>query len=387
MTKFGYGVLVTLFVLILPGCRLRSAGPDYGEGDQNKTTSPQVFLTPSQITEPDLLTPTGVPVFTIDPEKKIDQPPSRPSSAIRRTQPEHEFNSFCSYKTHTIDIEDQHFILLDYVRCLSHDLSGEYSRKKSWWDYFETLKPENSSLEWWRYAPDEDWAPAPLEYHDPIGLNMYPGVEKVYELDNWQITEEWIELSKEKLPSWHYQYQGDFNYLPSNRIPGDRVQEKFWEEGFVNHFRAEIWVSPQGYILKEFLSWDVSYKLFNGNTVTGVETISRGLENINQEIDIPDFVSPPVPPPLASLYAANWLEYGDTNGIWKVQVGKSPRENLLAYLQFEGEGYVIRHLEGNAHDGYSLLVEDHDNILWEIAIDPEESAKGNLVSILVMSQK
>ena len=387
MTKFRCLILFIIFVLFLPGCRFNLIRPDLLDNDIKKNETTELLITPSQTTDPSLLTPTVVTTLTDNPDKKIDQPPTKPSSAIRVGQTESVYNSYCSYSTHTIEIADQYFTLLDFERCVSHEPSGEFSRKESWWDYIEIIKPFHSSFTWWRYAPNDDWGPAPLEYHDRILIEMSVEINHVHDLDGWQVTEEYLEVGDDRLFCWHYQYQGDFDVFPSNLILDSEVEDKFWEDGFVNELRADLWVAPSGYILKEIIQWDVNYILSNGTTINGLEIITNGLKNINQEIDVPDFVSPPIPAQLTSVYVGKWLEYGDPSGIWVYQVGKSPQETLVAYLLSEGDDYVIHHFEGNSQNGYSVLVEDNTNKVWGVTIDPKETAKKGLVSILVMSQK
>ena len=252
---------------------------------------------------------------------------------------------------------------------------------------FETLKPIHSPFTWWRDAPGEDWAPAPLEYHDHIGIDMSSVINRVYDLDGWQINEEYLEVGDDKLLCWHYRYQGDFVGFPSNLIPNSEVEEKFWEDGFVNELQADVWIAPAGYIQREIIQWDVNYRLSDGTTVNGLEKISSGLWNINQEIAIPEMVVPPVPSSLIPVYGTSWLEYGDILGLWKYQVGKHPKETLAAYLQSENEGYRIQHLEGNPLDGFVMVIKDWSGLLWDVAIEPKETAKGGVVSVLVMTQR
>jgi hypothetical protein len=378
---------MVLIVLPLPGCRFYSAGSDLVENEIDKTNPPEILISPSQTVYPFQLTPIISPTSSSIPRTSSNQPPPNPSSAIKYHQLEKELASFCFYETHAIQIKDQTFTLLDFERCLTQNPLGEYSRKKSWWDYFETLKPLYSSFTWWRFAPGEDWAPAPLEYHDHIGIDMSRVINRVYDLDGWQITEEYLEVGDDKMLCWHYRYQGVFVGFPSNLIPKSEVEEKFWEDGFVNELQADVWIAPAGYIQRQIIQWDVNYRLSDGTTANGLEKISSELRNINQEIIIPEMVVPPVPSSLASIYIGKWLEYGDILEPWKYQVGKPPKETLAAYLQSEREGYIIQHLVGNTFDGFTLVIKDWSGLLWDVTIEPKETAKGGLVSVLVMVQK
>jgi len=387
MTKRYFLILMVLVVLLLPGCRFYSAGADLVENEIDKTKPPEIHVSPSGVADPFPSTPSIYPTSSPITETPLDQPPPNPSSAIKFHQLEKELASFCFYETHTIQIKDQTFTLLDFERCLTQNPLGEYSRKNSWWDYFETLKPFHSSFTWWRYAPGEDWRPAPLEYHDPIGIDMSRVINRVYDLDGWQITEEYLEVGDDKLLCWHYRYQGDFVGFPSNLIPNSEVEEKFWEDGFVNELQADVWIAPAGYIQREIIQWDVNYRLSDGTTANGLEVISSELRNINQEIVIPEMVVPPVPSSLIPVYGTSWLEYGEILGLWKYQVGKHPQETLAAYLQSESERYRIQHLEGNPLDGFVMVIKDWSGLLWDVAIEPKETAKGGIVSVLVMTQR
>lgn len=387
MTKRYFLIFIVLVVLPLPGCRFYSAGSDLVENEIDKTNPPEILISPSQTVYPFQLTPIISPTSSSIPRISSNQPPPNPSSAIKLHYLENELASFCYYETHAIQIKDQTYTLLDFERCLTQNPLGVYSLKKSWWDYFETLKPFHSSFTWWRYAPGEDWAPAPLEYHDHIGIDMSRVINRVYDLDGWQITEEYLEVGDDKLLFWHYRYQGDFVGVPSNLIPNSEVEEKFWEDGFVNELQADVWIAPAGYIQREIIQWDVNYRLSDGTTANGLEKISSELRNINQEIFIPEMVVPPVPSSLANIYIGKWLEYGDILRLWKYQVGKHPQETLAVYLQSESEGYRIQHLEGNPLDGFVMVIKDWSGLAWDVAIEPKETAKGGIVSVLVMTQR
>ncbi|HKJ40417.1 MAG TPA: hypothetical protein VJ972_16730 [Anaerolineales bacterium] len=379
MKKLVY--LIILLALFLPSCRFTSGGSELVENEIKNSKTPEVQISPSQTAVP--LLSTSSPITDIP----LDQPLQNPSPTIKLYELDKVLDSFCFYETHVIQIKDQAFTLLDYEQCLTQHPFGEYSRKKSWWDYFETLKPYYSSFTFWRYAQGEDWRPAPLEYHDYIGMEMSHVINRVYDLDGWQITKEYLEVGSDNVLCWHYHYQGGFDELPSNFIPSTDVEEKFWEEGVVNDLKADLWITLEGYVLRENIEWDVNYKLADGTIVNGSEIVSTELRNINQEVEIPLLVVPPIPSSLASGYVGKWLEIGNIDGDWKYQVGITPQDTLVVFLQYEKERYKILHLNGSSIDGYSMVIEDSMGILWNVTIEPKEGAKGGIVSVLMMVQK
>lgn len=371
MAKNKYYFILTLLILFIPGCSDLWDTTDYKNIPVNETP----------------LKPTSSPKPNLNSSETVGQPPTKPSTAIQTFQIEYPFSSYCYYYTHSVKIGDHDFVPSEYKKCRSDENPEEFTRKNSWWDYFETLIPSQSSFEWWRLSPGDDWRPAPLEYHDPIGIEISSIVDRVYDLDHWQITSEDLDIGDITLASWHYHYQGDYHPLPSNQIPNEKVKEKSWKEGFVEQFQADIWVSPDGYVIKETLQWEVRYELLDGNLVHGKESITKRVNDLNQNIDLPIFVSPPIPHSLSNISIGKWLEYGDENGIWKYQIAKNPQEVLASYLLSEDQHFDFLSVEGNSGLGYSIVIQDNTNRFWELTLKPKETTKGGVVTVIVISQR
>jgi hypothetical protein len=388
--KYYFLTVMFLFIL-LSGCQTALLENSLDENEMVGTGSPEYPILPSETARSATSTPTSPQdsKATLETPTKLND--AKPSQVIDNYRPEEVLSSFCLYSTHTVEIKDQTLVPSRYERCYSQNPLGKYVRKETWWHSYEWLIPFNSFFQWVRYAPDEDWKPAPLEYHDYILINISYIIDQVRDLDGWQVSEECLD---DYLLIKHYYYQGAFDDLPSNYIyiPGIEIEEYTWERGVTKNFQADIWITLEGYVVREKYQWDSTYIFSDGTTVDGIEKIYREIQDINQEIDIPIFTVPPVPSYLSNGYLGRWLEYGNiTPGTWKYQIAKSPNEVFDAYYLYEDEGYRILNQEGNFQDGYILFVESNDGKQWKVEILPnKELGKGGIAStgsILLMVQR
>ncbi len=150
---------------------------------------------------------------------------------------------------------------------------------------------------------------------------------------------------------------------------------------------AEVWVSPEGYLVKSRLRWDLSLPLQEGGTVAGREEWLWEMVSINQPVDIPApaqeeaALTPPIPLP----EDAHLVVQTNQPPTWSYTVPSWDMETAVAYLraQFEAQGFRI--VNAQEQPGLAFfMVQDAEGRQWMFNLAPSSGGTGVDVIIQAM---
>ncbi len=141
---------------------------------------------------------------------------------------------------------------------------------------------------------------------------------------------------------------------------------------------AEIWVTPEGYLVRGQIRWDMTFTLMDGNPTPGNETVYWEITDINQPItiELPEGVGQTPEPPFPMPPEATLANYVSQPSIWQYNVANWDLNQAVDYLDaLSAQGFQV--LERFVGEGTARFVlQGPDGRTWEVVVSANLAGPG-----------
>ena len=146
----------------------------------------------------------------------------------------------------------------------------------------------------------------------------------------------------------------------------------------VNRTVAEVWVTPEGYLVKGELRWEMTFTLLDGRQVAGSEALRWEIRDVNQPVTIeaPEGVGQEVALPLPLPPEATLVSHINEPPTWMYNVPSWDVAQAVGYLEgLTGQGYQV--VERFVSDALARFVlQAPDGRQWEVSVTPAMTGSG-----------